>query len=70
LKIAINGILNANGREEQRVIMPNAAAPPALTSIELPIQQITEVPPIMKAQDLTAKKEINQDKIHASMPDM
>jgi hypothetical protein len=27
LKIAINGILNANKRDEQRVSMPNAAAP-------------------------------------------
>ncbi len=37
LKIVIDGILNANAREEQRVSMPNEAAPPAMTSIELPI---------------------------------
>ena len=38
LKIAIGDILNANEREEQRVSMPNTAAPPAMTSIKLPIQ--------------------------------
>jgi hypothetical protein len=37
LKIVIDGILNANAREEQRVSMPNEAAPPATTSIKLPI---------------------------------
>ncbi len=59
LKIAIDGILNANTREEQRVSsMPNAAAPPAMTSIELPIQQITEAPPIMKAWDPTEKSNL------------
>jgi hypothetical protein len=58
LKIAIDGILNANKREEQRVSMPNAAAPPAMTSIKLPIQQITEAPPIMKVWDTTAKRNL------------
>jgi hypothetical protein len=37
LKKAIDGILNANKREEQRVSMPNAATPLAMTSVELPI---------------------------------
>jgi hypothetical protein len=58
LKIAINGIMNANGREEQRVSMPNAAAPSAKTSVKLPIQQMTEAPPIMKAWDPTAKRNL------------
>ncbi len=58
LKIAIDCILNANTREEQRVSMSNTAAPPAMTSVELPIQQITEAPPIVKAWDPTAKRNL------------
>jgi hypothetical protein len=58
LKIAFDSILNANEREEQSVSMPNRAAPPAITSVELPIQQITEVPPIMKVQDPTANRNL------------
>jgi hypothetical protein len=65
LKIAINSIMNASGREEQRVSMPSAPAPQAMTSGELPIQQTTEVPPIMKAWDPTAKRNlINTKRTH------
>jgi hypothetical protein len=38
--------------------MPNVAACPAMTSVKLPIQKNTEVPPIMKAQDPTAKRNL------------
>jgi hypothetical protein len=58
LKIAIDVILNADKREEQKVSMPNVAAPPAMTSIKLPIQQIKEVPPIMKTRDPTGKRNL------------
>jgi hypothetical protein len=73
-KIPIYGILNANEEEEQRVSMPNAAAPPAMTSVEQPIQQITEVPPIMKAWDPTAKRNLintkctHQHQMHNNTP--
>jgi hypothetical protein len=62
LKLAIDGILNANVREEQRVGMPNVAAPPAIISIEIPIQQIMKGPPIMKTWDPTAKRNLINSK--------
>jgi hypothetical protein len=40
LKLSINNILNADAREKQRVSTPSMAAPPAMTSIEIPIQQL------------------------------
>jgi hypothetical protein len=69
LKLAIDGILNANKREVQRVSMPNEAAPPAMTSVELPIKKKYRGATHYEGAGPDSKKEFNQHKTHASTPD-